>query len=75
MLAVGDAGFQKKCLGKMEKVSREGRTILFVSHNMGALSNLCTTGLWIHNGQMMLKDEVASVVDAYIKSLSTAGQD
>lgn len=75
VLAVGDAGFQKKCLGKMEKVSREGRTILFVSHNMGALSNLCTTGLWIHNGQMMLKDEVASVVDAYIKSLSTAGQD
>src|SRR5580765_7402267 len=75
VLAVGDASFQKKCLGKMGKVSREGRTILFVSHNMGALSNLCTTGLWIHNGQMMLKDEVASVVDAYIKSLSTAGQD
>src|SRR5262249_31130806 len=55
VLAVGDASFQKKCLGKMGKVSREGRTILFVSHNMGALSNLCTTGLWIHNGQTMLK--------------------
>ena len=75
VLAVGDASFQKKCLGKMGKVSREGRTILFVSHNMGALSNLCTTGLWIHNGQTMLKGEVTSVVDSYIKSLTTADQD
>jgi len=74
VLAVGDASFQKKCLGKMGKVSREGRTILFVSHNMGALSNLCTTGLWIHNGQTMLKGEVTSVVNSYIKSLSTADQ-
>jgi lipopolysaccharide transport system ATP-binding protein len=73
VLAVGDVGFQKKCLGKMENVSREGRTILFVSHNMGALSNLCTTGLWIHNGQSMLKGEVTSVVDAYIKSLTDQG--
>jgi homopolymeric O-antigen transport system ATP-binding protein len=74
VLAVGDASFQKKCLGKMGKVSREGRTILFVSHNMGALSNLCTTGLWIHNGQTMLKGEVTSVVNAYIKSLTTTEQ-
>ena len=74
VLAVGDASFQKKCLGKMGKVSREGRTILFVSHNMGALSNLCTTGLWIHNGQTMLKGEVTSVVNSYIKSLTTTDQ-
>jgi lipopolysaccharide transport system ATP-binding protein len=74
VLAVGDVGFQKKCLGKMENVSREGRTILFVSHNMGALANLCTTGLWIHNGEMMFKGEVSRVVDAYIKSLTTTDQ-
>ena len=70
VLAVGDAAFQKKCLGKMGKISREGRTIIFVSHNMGALSNLCTTGLWINNGQTMLKGEVTAVVNSYIKSLT-----
>jgi lipopolysaccharide transport system ATP-binding protein len=74
VLAVGDARFQKKCLGKMGKIAREGRTILFVSHNMGALSNLCTTGLWIHNGQTMLEGEVTAVVNSYIKSLTTTDQ-
>ena len=53
VLAVGDAEFQRKCLGKMEEVSRrEGRTILVVSHNMGVVTSLCTKALWIHQGSI-----------------------
>src|SRR5262245_9627618 len=53
VLAVGDAAFQKKCLGKMGDVAnREGRTVLFVSHNMMAVKQLCATGIWFNNGRM-----------------------
>ena len=52
VLAVGDAQFQKKCLGKMEDVSKEGRTIIFVSHNMGAVKSICNKAIWIANGQL-----------------------
>ena len=53
VLAVGDAEFQKKCLGKMDEVSRrEGRTVLFVSHNMGVISNLCSLAIWLDAGQV-----------------------
>ena len=50
VLAVGDVAFQKKCLGKMEDVAKEGRTILFVSHNMVAINNLCSKGILVDNG-------------------------
>src|SRR5271165_1549508 len=50
VLAVGDASFQKKCLGKMGQVSREGRTILFVSHNMAAIKALCSRAVWMKDG-------------------------
>src|ERR1700730_8372112 len=51
VLAVGDAQFQQKCLGKMDEVShREGRTVLFVSHNMGVIENLCRTSIWLDDG-------------------------
>ena len=50
VLAIGDAEFQKKCLGKMEDVTGQGRTVVFVSHNMGAIQNLCTTGLFLEKG-------------------------
>ncbi len=50
VLAVGDAAFQKKCLGKMGEVAGEGRTVLFVSHNMGAVINLCHTSLLLDHG-------------------------
>ncbi len=53
VLAVGDAQFQKKCLGKMESVGREGRTVIFVSHNMGAIQNLCSRTILLNNGQIM----------------------
>jgi len=52
VLAVGDAQFQKKCLGKMEDVSKEGRTVLFVSHNMAAIQQLCKKIIWLDNGQL-----------------------
>ena len=53
VLAVGDAGFQKKCLGKMQDVSsKEGRTVLFVSHNMASILNLCSSALFMDNGTL-----------------------
>ena len=67
VLAVGDADFQKKCLGKMREVSQsEGRTILFVSHSMQAVNNLCDTALWLEKGQMKAIGEASSVVNKYI---------
>ena len=58
VLAVGDAEFQKKCLGKMDSVAKEGRTVLFVSHNMGAIKQLCNCGLLIQNGIIIKNGEI-----------------
>jgi len=67
VLAVGDAEFQKKCLGKMKDVSvNEGRTVLFVSHNMGAISQLCTSGVLLTNGTVSLVGGVSTVINAYL---------
>jgi lipopolysaccharide transport system ATP-binding protein len=65
VLAVGDAEFQKKCLGKMKRVSGEGRTVLFVSHNMGAVKALCTRGLLLENGSVIASDEINKVLNRY----------
>ncbi|MDP2729885.1 MAG: polysaccharide ABC transporter ATP-binding protein [Dehalococcoidales bacterium] len=65
VLAVGDIAFQKKCLGKMEEVARGGRTILFVSHNMGAVRSLCQSAIWLDNGQIVKKGTADEVVRAY----------
>src|SRR5262249_49185051 len=62
VLAVGDVTFQKKCLGKMNNVAREGRTILFVSHNMVAIQNLCSRAIWLNEGQIMTEGNTAQVV-------------
>jgi len=70
VLAVGDAAFQKKCLGKMKDVAREGRTILFVSHNMEAVRRLCTRGIWLRNGKIQQDGEIDTVVQNYFKSVS-----
>jgi lipopolysaccharide transport system ATP-binding protein len=68
VLAVGDAEFQKKAIGKMKDVSRnEGRTVLFVSHNMGAISRLCKTGLLLKNGLICKSGEINSVIEEYLK--------
>ncbi|MEO6220142.1 MAG: ABC transporter ATP-binding protein [Ginsengibacter sp.] len=70
VLAVGDADFQKKCLGKMREVSQtEGRTILFVSHSMQAVSNLCDKAMWLQNGQKKDFGDVSSVVNKYIAGI------
>ena len=67
VLAVGDADFQKKCLGKMREVTHaEGRTILFVSHSMQAISNLCDRALWLDKGKMKAIGEVSGVVNKYL---------
>ncbi|MBX2940055.1 MAG: ABC transporter ATP-binding protein [Ferruginibacter sp.] len=69
VLAVGDAEFQKKCLGRMGEVSKgEGRTVLFVSHNMSAVSQLCQNGILLSNGQVELTGNAASVIQQYFKT-------
>ena len=69
VLAVGDAEFQKKCLGKMGEVSKgEGRTVLFVSHNMGSIAQLCNKALLFKNGQMVYKGSPNDVINHYLDS-------
>ncbi len=68
VLAVGDAEFQKKAIGKMNDISRgEGRTVLFVSHNMGSIKALCTRGVVLSNGQVVYKGSIGESVDYYLK--------
>jgi lipopolysaccharide transport system ATP-binding protein len=66
VLAVGDAQFQKKCLGKMQEVGKEGRTVLFVSHNMQAIQTLCNRAVWINSGSVEQDGAVFSVVSTYL---------
>jgi lipopolysaccharide transport system ATP-binding protein len=66
VLAVGDAQFQKKCLGKMEEVGKEGRTVLFVSHNMGTITQLCTKAIHLKSGEIIHKGDANSVVSKYL---------
>lgn len=68
VLAVGDSAFQKKCLGKMSDVSKSGRTVLFVSHNMSAVRDLCTMCLWIDHGAVREWGTTAQVVTRYLRS-------
>lgn len=76
VLAVGDASFQKKCLGKMGDVAREGRTVLFVSHNMDAVQRLCTRCLMLRRGLIAAEGPTASVVAEYLsREVGTAGPD
>jgi lipopolysaccharide transport system ATP-binding protein len=65
VLAVGDAQFQNKCIGKMQDVSRGGRTVLFVSHNMDAVLRLCNGSVLLANGHVELEGDTRTVVDAY----------
>jgi lipopolysaccharide transport system ATP-binding protein len=66
VLAVGDAEFQKKCIGKMDEVAKQGRTVLFVSHNMNILSTLTTTSLLLVNGKLQMKDKTSQVIYTYL---------
>lgn len=66
VLAVGDADFQKKCLGKMDDVAQEGRTVLFVSHNMGMVKSLCRRAILLDLGMKTLDGDVSAVIDKYL---------
>ena len=72
VLAVGDTQFQARCLGKMKDVATSGRTVLFVSHNLGAVKRLCNQGLYLVNGQCRMKDQIDLVIDAYTRDTSSA---
>lgn len=71
VLAVGDSNFQKKCLGKMEAVGKEGKTVLFVSHNMAAVTKLCHKSLFLKNGQIIEYGEAKAVVSHYLQAGNT----
>ncbi|RMF89291.1 MAG: ABC transporter ATP-binding protein, partial [Planctomycetota bacterium] len=74
VLAVGDAEFQKRCLGKMDEVAHSGRTILFVSHNMAAVENLCTATIFLHEGELLSHDTTETVVTQYLNMTSGAAE-
>lgn len=68
VLAVGDAQFQKKCLGKMNEIRSGGRTILFVSHNLAAIQSLCSRALWVQDGRAIEDGQPGAVVSDYLKT-------
>jgi lipopolysaccharide transport system ATP-binding protein len=75
VLAVGDAEFQARCLGKMGDVASAGRTVLFVSHNMHAISTICTTAIQLASGKVVARGAPADVVASYLTTVEDAGDD
>jgi len=71
VLAVGDVAFQKKSLGKMENVSQQGRTVVFVSHNMNALQRLCPRSILLDHGQFMAHDDTSKIIEQYLAVASS----
>jgi lipopolysaccharide transport system ATP-binding protein len=71
VLAVGDAAFQKKCLGKMDDVAKHGRTVLFVSHNMPAVQSLCSRTIWLDEGRVVATGPSDDVVTRYLQTCSS----
>lgn len=71
VLAVGDADFQKRCLGKMNDVASEGRTVIFVSHNMAAVQKLCSKAIWMQGGCVRQIGDSESVIHSYLDDVST----
>lgn len=72
VLAVGDAGFQSKCLGKMGEVAGEGRTVLFVSHGMHAVRQLCTRALWLRDGSIAAAGPTTDITESYLQTVPRA---
>jgi len=71
VLAVGDAEFQKKCLGKMKDVSGQGRTVIFVSHNMASMNQLCNRGIMLQNGALFAEGKMAEITPLYLNNSNT----
>ena len=74
VLAVGDAAFQQKCLGKMGDVAKEGRTVLFVSHNMVAVSNLCSRAVCLNDGTVVNVADTRAAVSKYLQLISSTSR-
>ena len=74
VLAVGDAAFQRKCLGKMSSFAQSGRTVLFVSHNLEAVRTLCERAVWMQDGQVRQDGPVEEVVENFFNALSSSSQ-
>jgi hypothetical protein len=68
VLAVGDAEFQARCLGRMETAEQEGRTVIFVSHNLDAISRLCSRAIWLERGEIAAEGLTRDVVEAYLSA-------
>jgi len=75
VLAVGDAGFQKKCLGKMSQVAGQGRTVLFVSHNMAAIGALCTSAILLNSSRVVNQGTAVAVIENYMRQLGRDEQE
>lgn len=73
VLAVGDIGFQRKCLGKMSEAGRSGRTVLFVSHDMQAISRICHSAIWLKDGRIERTGKAEDVVSEYLHTQSKTG--
>lgn len=74
VLAVGDAEFQKKCLGKMNDIACQGRTVLFVSHNMSAVRNLCEECIWLDKGSVVQRGEPDQIIGQYLEMKSSSSK-
>ena len=75
VLAVGDTEFQKKCLNKMDSIStQEGKTVLFVSHNLSAIEHLCNRGFLINSGKLIADDEINIVIGSYLKNIKKSNE-
>jgi lipopolysaccharide transport system ATP-binding protein len=74
VLAVGDAAFQKKCLGKMEDITKKGKTVLFVSHNLVAVSSLCPTSIILQNGRMNFRGPTEIAIERYLSQMQDLSQ-
>ena len=72
VLAVGDAAFQRKSLGKMNEVAKEGRTVVFVSHNLAIIQALCTRGILLERGEVVTDAPIGAAIDSYLRTLESA---
>ncbi len=72
VLAVGDVKFQQRCIGKLNEVGQDGRTVIFVSHNMGLISELCSHTMYLKNGRLNAYDDTASILGKYMSDSSAA---
>ena len=75
VLAVGDSSFQKKCIGKMSEVAGGGRTVIFVSHNMGAVAELCSRAVLLDEGRLLKDGSVSSVLESYARLIGERGHE